>query len=225
MPDHLRSAPDIGIIGVFAAASLMLVVFSVSAHFRLGLGSNIAIASVRTVLQLAALGAILYPIFDANVPQVVLPYLLLMATFATREASVKPKYRYGGMRKHLFVSVVGGLALSFTVASLLVMRPAPWWNASTMIPVCGMLLGGCVNALSLGTDKFLTALVENGGQLDALLHAGATAHEAALPGVRAALSTGLTPTLNQMNVIGLVSIPGMMTGQVLGGSPPLIAAK
>ena len=82
-----------------------------------------------------------------------------------------------------------------------------------------------VNSLSLGIDRFLMSLIENGAQLEALLHGGATAREAALPGIRQAFSTGLTPTLNTMNVIGLVSIPGMMTGQVLGGSPPLMAAK
>ena len=125
----------------------------------------------------------------------------------------------------MFVAIITSLSIAFIITSALIMRPWPWWDAQTMIPVCGMLLGNSVNSLSLGTDRYLTALVENRDHLDALLHMGATAREAALPGVRAALTTGLTPTLNQMSVIGLVSIPGMMTGQVLGGSPPMLAAK
>lgn len=219
------SPPDIGVIGLLFASSLMLFVIYISHSYSLGLDMRVIIASIRTVVQLAVLGLILYPIFNNNQPYVVLPYLLLMTSFAAREASVKPAYLYAKLRVHIFTAIVASLGISFLITSALVMRPWPWWDAQTMIPVCGMLLGNSINSLSLGIDRYLTALVENRDHLDALTHLGATAKEAALPGVRAALSTGLTPTLNQMSVIGLVSIPGMMTGQVLGGSPPLLAAK
>ena len=247
-------APDVTLVGALAAVSLMLIVVLLSRRFVLQLETQIIVASFRCVLQLGMLGVILYPIFSSNLPHVVLPYLLLMATFAMREAHVKPKYGYAGMRSHFYAAIVAGLAVSFIVVTVLVIRPDPWWDAQTMVPLCGMMLGGAhgartslfapthihhawyhspnpnpnpgmVNSLSLGIDRFLMSLIENGAQLEALLHGGATAREAALPGIRQAFSTGLTPTLNTMNVIGLVSIPGMMTGQVLGGSPPLMAAK
>ncbi|KAL1526385.1 hypothetical protein AB1Y20_015098 [Prymnesium parvum] len=212
-------------LNVGFAALLMAAVAGASRALRLGLAEKVLIASTRTVLQLLALGALLYPIFAHNQPYVVLPYILLMATFATREAVVKPKFFYPAMAAHFFVSILLGLATSFAVCVTLVLRPSPWWDAQYMIPVCGMLLGACVNALSLGVDRFLSTLAESPALHECMLAAGASSWEAALPAVRAALLTGLTPTLNQMSVIGLVSIPGMMTGTVLAGSPPLLAAK
>ena len=133
--------PDITLIGGLATASLMLIVVLLSYRFVLQLETQIIVASCRCVLQLGMLGVILYPIFNSNMPHVVLPYLLLMATFAVREAYAKPKYGYAGMLSHFYAAIVLGLAVSFVVVAVLVIRPDPWWDAQTMIPLCGMLLG------------------------------------------------------------------------------------
>ena len=133
--------PDITLIGGLATASLMLIVVLLSYRFVLQLETQIIVASCRCVLQLGMLGVILYPIFSSNMPHVVLPYLLLMATFALREAHAKPKYGYAGMLSHFYAAIVLGLAVSFVVVAVLVIRPDPWWDAQTMIPLCGMLLG------------------------------------------------------------------------------------
>lgn len=126
----------------------------------------------------------------------------------------------------MLLSLTVGVSISFAVISGLVLKPQPWWNASTMIPLCGMLMGSSVNALSLGMDKLLLSLSDSGSaRMQTLLACGATTWEAALPSVREAIETGLTPNLNQMSIMGLVSIPGMMAGQILGGASPLTAAK
>ena len=138
-------APELSLSGTLAGASLMLVVVLLSRRFGLQLETQIIVASCRTVLQLAMLGLILYPIFSSNRPYVVLPYLLLMATFAVREAHVRPKYAYAGMRRHFYAAIVSGLSVSFMVVTVLVMRPDPWWDAQTVIPVCGMMLGGALH--------------------------------------------------------------------------------
>ena len=135
-------APDITLVGSLAAGSLMVIVVLLSRRFVLQLETQIIVASCRCVLQLGMLGFILYPIFSANMPHIVLPYLLLMATFAMREAHVKPKYGYVGMRMHFYAAIVSGLAVSFIVVAACVIRPDPWWDAQTMIPLCGMMLGG-----------------------------------------------------------------------------------
>ena len=133
--------PDITLIGGLTTASLMLIVVLLSYRFVLQLETQIIVASCRCVLQLGMLGVILYPIFSSNMPHVVLPYLLLMATFAMREAHAKPKYGYAGMRSLFYAAILLGLAVSFVVVAVLVIRPDPWWDAKTMIPLCGMLLG------------------------------------------------------------------------------------
>ena len=160
-----------------------------------------------------------------------------MALFACREASVKPKHLYPGMRQHMLLAILISLLVSLTVICFGVLKPEPWADAQVVIPVSGMMLGSCVNALSLGMDRFLLSLrgSDGGGgggggrggspMLQMYLACGATRWEASLSSVRQAIETGLTPNLNQMSVMGLVSIPGMFTGQVLGGSSPLVAAK
>eukprot|EP00804_Cyclotella_cryptica_P000414 CCRYP_020914-RA/>CCRYP_020914-RA protein AED:0.01 eAED:0.01 QI:133/1/1/1/0/0.5/2/774/413 len=222
-------APDISPVGFAISAVPVIIVLLISLYLRLGNVQVLIIAAIRCVAQLMILGLILYPIFVNNQPYVVLPYIFIMILFATREATVKPKHTYKGMGWHMLLSLTIGLSISFVMITGLVLRPNPWWNASVMIPLCGMLMGSSVNALSLGMDKLLLSLSDSGGRgsarLQTYLACGATSWEASLPSVREAIETGLTPNLNQMSIMGLVSIPGMMAGQILGGTSPLVAAK
>lgn len=227
--DEYEPAPDISPSGMAIAAVPVLCVFILSAALRLGNVQTLIIATIRCVAQLMILGLILYPIFVNNQPYVVIPYIFVMVLFAIREASVKPKHRYKGMRLHMLLSLMVGLTTSFAFISGLVLKPFPFWDASVMIPVCGMLMGSSVNALSLGMDRLLLSLSDSGGRgsarLQTYLACGASRWEASLPSIREAIETGLTPNLNQMSIMGLVSIPGMMAGQILGGTSPLVAAK
>ena len=229
---HLRAlhpadgdgAADLGLVSLVSGFSLILILVAAAQLLDLNLSTTITIAAVRTVLQLLALGCILQPIFDHNEPYVVLPYVLAMACFAARESGARPTFVYPSLGWHVLLALLAGLSASFVAAATLVLRPEPWWDAQLVIPTCGMLLGNAVSALSLGLNQYLKALGEN-ALLRALQAGGATTSECTRPGLQEALRTGLMPTLNSMNVLGLVSIPGMMTGQVLGGSPPLVAAK
>ena len=229
---HLRAlhpadgdgAADLGVVSLVSGFSLILILVAASQILDLNLSTTITVAAIRTMLQLLALGCILQPIFDHNEPYVVLPYVLAMACFAARESGARPTFVYPSLGWHVLLALLAGLSASFVAAATLVLRPEPWWDAQLVIPTCGMLLGNAVSALSLGLNQYLKALDEN-ALLRALQACGATTSECTRPGLQEALRTGLMPTLNSMNVLGLVSIPGMMTGQVLGGSPPLVAAK
>ena len=94
-------------------------------------------------------------------------------------------------------------------------RPAPWWDAQIMIPVSGMLLGNATTAVGLSLNTIVTCLVERRAEIELYLAFGATKYEATLPFIREAVRVGFMPILNQMLIIGVVSIPGMMTGQIL----------
>ena len=223
---ELRPAPDIPLTGLAAAAVMMALVIACSLALKLGNAVKLLVAAVRCAVQLLLLGLVLYPIFLDNSSYVVLPYLFLMVAFATREAAAKPERGYPLMWLQFLVSIVAGLTVSFLVCSTLVLSPTPWWDAQVMLPVCGMMLGHCVNALSLGIGKLLSTLTDSGAaRLQTRIACGAGRWEAALPAVRGALETGLTPALNSMTVMGLAMIPGMMTGQILSGTPPIRAVK
>jgi len=225
----LSPAQDIPPAGMAVAAVPILTVALVSLYLKLGNVQNLLISASRCVVQLLLLGLILVPVFKANRVYVVLPYILVMMLLATREASLKPKLSYVGMRLDMFVSIITSVTLWLTVMMFGVLRPTPWYNAQVVIPTAGMMLGSCVNALSLGVDRFLSSLRGESGNGSALvqtyLNCGASKWEMSLNSIRQAIETGLTPNLNQMSVMGLVSIPGMLTGQILGGTSPFVAAK
>jgi putative ABC transport system permease protein len=250
------SSPDIPPERMVLAVIPVVLVIILGLSLKLGNVRTLIVASTRCVVQLLLLGLILSPVFLNNQVYVVMPYLLVMILFATREASVKPKFQYVGMKWHMLLAITISLTGSLLLITFGVLQPDPWWDAQVLIPVGGMMLGSCVNALSLGMDRFLLSLTGGvtskssaaaaainsgsslssstgggggGGSGSALLQTylacGATRWEAALPSIREGIETGLTPNLNQMSVMGLVSIPGMFTGQILAGTPPWIAAK
>lgn len=177
------------------------------------------------VLQLSILGYILVPIFTANSAWVTAAYLAFMLLVAGLEALSRPALTYDGMLWQVLASL--GLPCSAMLAYGLgaVIRPRPWYDAQYAIPVAGMLLGNACSGVAIGLTSLLDDLSTGRDRVEALLAAGATRWEAAEDGVRRAVRMALTPTLNQMNVAGIVSIPGMMTGQILGGADPTTAAR
>lgn len=223
--DSIEGARDLTWLQMAATGGLIVWAIALCLVLRLHISSRIAIAATRAALQLAALGYVLRAILTTDEPFFVLPYILLMMMLAWREAVVKTSHNYAEMAAHMLLSLSCALALSFVLAAALVLQPSPWYESRYMIPVCGMLLGSCVNVLSLGMGRFLVSIEQGSAHVLCLLAAGASRWEAALPSLRVAMTTGLTPNLNQLSVMGLVSIPGMMTGAVLAGTPPLIAAK
>ncbi|KAL3917179.1 MAG: hypothetical protein SGILL_004835, partial [Bacillariaceae sp.] len=103
--------------------------------------------------------------------------------------------------------------------------PNPRWDPQYVIPIVGMLLGNCINGVSLAMNAILTSLVESSREIELLLSFGANSYEATARLFREAVRTGAMPQLNGMAIIGIISIPGMMTGQILGGTTVMQAAR
>jgi putative ABC transport system permease protein len=99
-----------------------------------------------------------------------------------------------------------------TYGTIIVFNPDPWWDSSVMIPTAGMIIGSAVSGPSLAVERLLSEICEKRHETETRLCFGANRLEAVLPIMRSALLAALTPNLNQMAVVGLVSIPGMMTG-------------
>lgn len=143
------SSPDIPPERMAIAVIPVAVLILLGLSLKLGNVNILIVASSRCVIQLLLLGLILSPILISNQVCVELPYLLVMIAFAAREASVKPKHPYVGMRWHILLAITVSLTCSLVVISLGVLQPDPWWDAQVIIPVAGMMLGSCVNALNL----------------------------------------------------------------------------
>ena len=113
--------------------------------------------------------------------------------------------------------VVGGIVTQLVVGA------RPWYAPRYVIPLVGMILGNSLTGISLCLDRFLEHLDARRAEIELRLAFGATRHEALADPLRAAVRTGLTPLMNAMAAAGVVSLPGMMTGQILAGAPPLQA--
>jgi putative ABC transport system permease protein len=104
-------------------------------------------------------------------------------------------------------------------------RSHVWYDPQYVIPLLGMILGNTLNGDTLGLTGLTDSLALKREQIEALLALGATRWEASRETVRQAVRTGMIPMINSMMVVGLVSLPGMMTGQMLSGVAPLEAVK
>ena len=207
-----------------AIASLLVVAAGVvSILLRLGVERRLAVAALRTVIQLGLLGLILERVFAVRNPVLVVALLLLMTVFAAREAVGRSSRRYRGILIDAWLTMaatcltVGGVVTHFVVGV------DPWWEPQYVIPLLGMILGNSLTGISLCLDRFLDFLETRSAEVELRIAFGATRREALSEPLKEAVRTGMIPIINSMAAAGIVSLPGMMTGQILAGSPPMQA--
>ncbi|MDX1661772.1 MAG: iron export ABC transporter permease subunit FetB [Gemmatimonadota bacterium] len=220
-PDYI----DLSAIQVAVAAALIAINAAISLALKLGLERRLAVASVRTVAQLTLIGFVLDWVFAVRTWPVVLGLAAIMAAVAGVAAVRRTERRYDGIWLNALVSMWASSWLIAGVAVAGVVQVDPWWEPQYAIPLLGMILGNTLNGISLGLDRLTEELVSGRDRVEALLTLGATRWEAAREPVRAAVRTGMIPIVNSMMVVGIVSIPGMMTGQLLAGVDPLSAVE
>ncbi len=216
---------DIGYGQLFLAALLIAVNLGISAWLRLGLGRNLLVASVRMSVQLLLVGLVLQYVFALAHPLPVLAIAALMAGFAAMAAVRRTRRRFPGVYWNSLLTV---LATSFVVTGIAlagIIDVRPWFRAQYAIPMLGMVLGNMLNGVSLALDRFTQGIARERGEIEGLLALGANRWEAAHALVRDSLRTGMIPTINSMMVMGVVSLPGMMTGQMLAGAAPAAAVR
>lgn len=212
-------------LDIAIAAALIFINGALSVCLKLGLGRQLLIAALRTVVQLLAIGYVLSWIFANAQWYVVLPVMCLMTLIAGLSAAGRGKRTYAGQRLDSIVSIWVSSWLVAAVGLFAVIRIHPWYEPQYAIPILGMILGNTLTGVSLGIERMLHELTAGRGQVEMTLALGGTRWEAAQLAARQAVRAGMIPTLNQMSVVGLVSLPGMMTGQVLAGESPLQAVR
>lgn len=198
------------------AAALLAFSALVSVLLRLGLERSLFWAAVRTAVQLLAVGFILRWLF-ARANLLVLAAMLLMTFVAGAAAAGRCRVRYRGIFFDSLVSVWVGAWLITALGLVAVVRPEPWYAPQYWIPILGMMLHNTLTGISLGLDRLGGELLARRSQVETLLCLGATRWEAAHGTVQEAVRTGMIPTINTMMVVGIVSLPGMMTGQLIAG--------
>jgi len=214
--------------GDLALASVFVLLNGgLSIWLGLGLERKLAVAAVRMFVQLSLVGLLLKALFALGSPLAVAALLVFMMLFAGREVRARQEsriigwwgYGIGAGAMALSAGVVGALALTVLV------RPDPWWSPQYALPLMGMILGNAMNGVALVLDNLHRAVRRETRAIEAQLMLGATRWQAARPFLRAAVRSGFLPLINAMAATGIVSLPGMMTGQILAGVDPVEAVK
>jgi putative ABC transport system permease protein len=211
-------------VQVGLAAALMLLNGGISILLRLRLERQLLLASLRMVAQLLLIGFVLRWVFQQSWP-VVLAVAWIMAMVAGVAALDRNRRRYPGIWVDACLSI---WATSWTITAIGlfgVVQVDPWYKPQYAIPLLGMILGNTLNGISLGLERFNEELMTHRGKVETLLALGATRWEAASQPIQQAVRTGMIPMINAMMVAGIVSLPGMMTGQLLSGVDPVEAVK
>jgi len=196
-------------LGRLALAFLpVFVVVAVLARWSLGTGTAVY-GIARMLIQLLLIGYVLTFIFETEQSMVVvgvLSFMLAVASWITlRPLKEKSRSQYW----KALVSIALGGVLTLLLITLGVLDLEPWFNPSKMIPLAGMIFANCMTAISLAAERYDAELL-NADYVTAR---------------NAALRTALIPITNSLFAVGLVSLPGMMTGQILAGADPLVAAR
>jgi putative ABC transport system permease protein len=211
-----------------ALAALLLVANgAISLAFRLGLEVSFGMAAARMAVQLAAVGYVLKLVFAQTSPLWTLLIALVMVLVAGYELMQRQERRFRGWLAfglgNATLLLVGGLATLYTV--VVVVHPAPWYAPRYILPILGMVLGSTLTSCSLALQTLTEGAERDRAAIEARIALGATRFTAFAAVLRRALRTAITPLLNMMSVAGVVSLPGMMTGQILAGADPAEAAK
>lgn len=192
---------------------------------KLKLEKDLAWGTVRTFAQLFIMGYILKFIFQLN--NVVL--ILLLYTFMIFWAAhaVRGRVKEDSVRFFVptFVSMVASYMLVSILVTVVIVQVKPWYTPQYFIPLGGMIIGNAMNAITIALDRLFSDLRQHRAEIELSLSLGASYQEATHSVMRDAVKAGMIPSINALMTVGLVSLPGMMTGQILAGTDPLIATK
>ena len=220
-----QQAISLGVVDLVIAGGLVLMAGAISIALRLGLHKTLAIATIRTVVQLIMLGFILRWLFSIDDPVILSLVLGAMMTSAGFAAVARSERGFAGVHARAILTLfITGTLTTFTVTGV-VIGVEPWHDPQYVIPLMGMVLGNSLTGISLCLDSLLERLSERADEVEMALSFGATAREAIAEPMRHATRRGMIPIINAMMIVGIVSLPGVMTGQILAGADPMEAVK
>lgn len=216
--------PEISTMGMIYAFASLGVSLLILSYLKIGLRKDVAIVFLRMTVQLLLVGFYLEALFSFNSPLLNIGYIIIMITAADYTI-----LRNSGFTMKLFASTFPAYLISISAVLIyyiiVVFSPPDIFDARFIIPISGMLLGNSMTRTVVTLDRFYDSIRSNNETYLSYLTMGATQKEAMMPFFRQAYRAGMAPALANYASIGLVSLPGMMTGQILGGSDPMTAVK
>ncbi len=209
------------------AASLLVINACLSIFLQLGVHRQLIISAIRMAVQLTLIGFVLLKLFALVSPVWTGLAALVMVSFAGYEIMSRLERRFSGgwgfglgAGPMLFAA---GLVTVFTLITQI--EATPWYDPRFALPLFGMILGNTMTGISLGLNTLVSNTLRERGAIEAQIALGRTRAQALGPVIRQAMRSGFIPIINAMAASGIVSLPGMMTGQILAGAEPTEAVK
>jgi len=221
----MKNTIDIDFLKLSSAYLLLLIPLIIFYFYKIRLIKDTVIATFRMTIQLFLIGIYLELIFDQNNPIINYSWIALMIFTATFTIIKKSRLKL----KHFSIPIIFSLLVSVLFIDFylfgFVIDIENFYDARYLIPISGMILGNALKANILALDSFYHNLKNNKSLYRFALSNGATRKEALIPFYGFAFRTALSPVIASIAIIGVISLPGMMTGQILGGSSPSVAIK
>lgn len=223
----IERAIDLDWINLAMALPLIFVAIGLSWWQRLGLGKSLIIGAIRAAVQLLFIGQILVWLFSTERWYLVLGVLLVMVVTATFSATgrLDAVGSRAGLRWLCGGAILIGSGLTMAYVDLLVVHITPWYDPRYLIPIFGMIVGNAMNGAALAAERLRSEFQSRRDEIEACLALGASPAQASATVVRHAMRAAMIPTINALAVVGIVSLPGMMTGQILAGADPTQAVN
>lgn len=201
---------------------LLIIILAIMKKSKINQTKLLLLASFRMTVQLVLAGFVLTYIFEKPHPIFVIIYLSGMIAFSVHRVLSKNKNINKQFKIAIFLSLAGSglVILAFFVLAVV---GESFFNPQYTIPLAGMIIGNSMTGVSLGMKTFTQDLQNQRNKVDSLLNLGVTPKKILIPFVNNALETALLPTMNNMLGMGIISLPGMMTGQILSGTKPTTA--
>jgi putative ABC transport system permease protein len=212
-------------LGQMAASYIFIIILLLIVRARgLAREKQILVSTVRMTIQLILTGYILVYLFDHISPFYTIMVIAVMEAFAiyTILKSIKSRLSQA-LRKVIAFSMLLGTLSSLIYFLLIVINISPWYDPRYCIPIAGMLIGNSMTGISLGVTRLVDGMSTQKHLVESALMLGATPQMASKQIVDNAFDSAILPTINSMVGMGIVFLPGMMTGQILSGISPVTA--
>ena len=219
LPGLIESLP--WLTRILGALALVGAAVLVSWRQQMGLGKDMLTAVIRAFVQLIAIGYVLKFIFAAQGPYWILLIVAVMVVIAGYTAGRRGR---GVPRSHWVATTAISCSAFFTIGTLLLLKVFPY-QPRYIIPIAGMIVGNAMVVCGLVMSRLRDDLKLQKAQIEAALALGATQRQAVRGQLKRAMAAGMTPIVDNTKTVGLISLPGAMTGMILAGAPALEAVQ
>ena len=221
----MNTAIELDSFDLVLALGIMGITIALSLWQNLDLEKQLALGTGRSLLQLLVVGYVLDLVFALNNWLAVVGIILVMLSIAAITVRNRINLKIKGILPLVWLSLLSSTVLTLGYIILLIIQPPRWYEPQYLIPLAGMILGNAMNGAALAGDRLVSGIKQHRLEIETHLALGATSKQAIFSYQKEAVRTGLIPIVNNMMVVGLVSLPGMLTGQVIAGNSPLNAAS